>query len=119
MNQTHEMLRLRRSPPPQIAPEDDDDEIVSLEGGEESSNHLTKNNLPDRRFKGQRDLPLHEVQNPHYRRPSRGSVDEVGIHRTVDGKPDRRFQENRHLTEEDAEVQRAEYWLNKKKESQH
>ncbi len=73
---------------------------------------LTKNGKPDRRFKGQRDLPEEEVINPFYRRAAAGMVLE-GVHVTSDGTPDRRYKENRHITDEEAEIRKAELILSK------
>lgn len=113
--------------------EEEEDEVVEMsEEGEEEfpipgpqrspSNRMTKNGVPDRRFKGQRDLPDEEVTNPDYRKASVGEITEKGIHLTIDGKPDRRFLENRTISEEDAELRMAEYILSKhrgKKQAQH
>lgn len=120
MHQEH--IKLRSTPAPQShsreKPQDDfgdDDEIVSLneqpsaEGS--TGNRFTKNGVPDRRYKGQRDLPEAEVRNLDYTHPTVGSQDEEGIHRTKDGKPDRRFLENRAMSDEEAKVKQAEYFL--------
>lgn len=61
---------------------------------------LTKSGYPDRRYKGQRDLPAFE-ETIQYTKPRQGGV-AGNVHVTVDGKPDRRFKENRALSEEDA-----------------
>lgn len=61
---------------------------------------LTKSGYPDRRFRGQRDLPPQEEQNPDFHRARTGGM--IGeMHVTVDGKPDRRFKENRGLSDEE------------------
>jgi len=98
-------------------PEDEEEEIVQYVGkgpvqfrGE--SNLLTKNGKPDRRFRGQRDLPEEEVINPQYRRAASGMMLE-GVHVTSDGTPDRRYKENRHITDEEAEIRKAELILAK------
>lgn len=119
MNQTqHPQIKLRGDlgPNGNTPPEEDDDEIVSFnEEGERqgriAGNHFTKNGAPDRRYKGQRDLPEEEVRNVHYTHPAAGSVDEKGIHRTSDGKPDRRYLENRALTARQALVAQAKYLI--------
>jgi hypothetical protein len=67
---------------------------------------LTKSGYPDRRFKGQRDLPPPEEENPEFRRARTGGT--IGdVHVTIDGKPDRRFKENRGLSDEEVMSQ----WL--------
>lgn len=67
---------------------------------------LTKGGYPDRRFKGQRDLPPPEEENPEFRRARTGGT--IGdVHVTIDGKPDRRFKENRGLSDEEVNAQ----WL--------
>lgn len=61
---------------------------------------LTKAGYPDRRFRGQRDLPPPEETRPEFRRARTGPI--VGdTHLTIDGKPDRRFKENRNMTDEE------------------
>ncbi len=61
---------------------------------------LTKSGYPDRRFKGQRDLPPPEEENPDFRRARTGGT--IGdMHVTIEGKPDRRFKENRSLSDEE------------------
>ncbi len=109
---------------------EDEDELVSFVGaggrqeqfrssgrrqqaaGVEESNRLTKSGKPDRRFKGQRELPEEEVVNPHYRRANIGTVID-GVHLTTQGAPDRRFKENRNISDEDAEVLKAQLILAK------
>ena len=61
---------------------------------------VTKNGFPDRRFKGQRDLPSPEVVNPDYRRARTGGVVD-DVHVTIDGRPDRRFKENRAMSDDE------------------
>lgn len=129
MNQTHQVqptLRLRDPEPPtqsrsldrqEASDETDDNEFVQY--GSADTDHLTKMGMPDRRFKGQRDLPEESVINPAYRRPAQPFQDEEGIHRTRDGKPDRRFLENRAMPEDEAKVRQAEYFLAHRKQTQH
>jgi hypothetical protein len=112
-------------------PEDEEEELVSFVGDEgrgqtqpapapqvqsrfklRESNLLTKNGQPDRRFKGQRDLPQEEVINTQYRKASVGGV-LGGRHVTLSGAPDRRFKENRSLNEDDIEIAKAEALLEK------
>lgn len=74
-------------------------------GGE----HKTKLGTPDRRFKGQRDLPPEEVDiNPNYVRPTAGGTLPDGTHITRFGKPDLRFKENRAKDEETVLAEWAE-----------
>ncbi len=73
-------------------------------GGEQP---LTRFGLPDRRFKGQRDLEHPGIVNPDYRQARQGG-EENGRHVTLDGKPDRRFKENRALSDEEVMEQWAE-----------
>ena len=81
-------------PPPRETEEEDQNE-------EMPDRPMTKSGYPDRRYKGQRDLPPPEDANPNYQRARSGGV--VGdIHVTIDGKPDRRFKENRALSEDEA-----------------
>lgn len=113
------------------SPAEDDDDMVEMaeeEAGQEfsiprpqrpPSNRLTKTGKPDRRFKGQRDLPDEEVINPDYRRASVGGTDEQGNHLTIDGKPDRRFIENRTISDEEAEIRMAEHILAKHRNRKH
>jgi hypothetical protein len=61
---------------------------------------LTKSGYPDRRYKGQRDLPPQE-ETTQFTRARQGGM-QGNIHVTMDGKPDRRFKENRNLSEEEA-----------------
>jgi hypothetical protein len=72
--------------------------------------HLTKTGKPDRRFKGQREIPDEEIiDNPNYVQPTTAIVDEEGIHVSPKtGKPDLRFKENRGLTEEEVNRKWAE-----------
>lgn len=106
--------------PEEVGSEADDDELVSFvgEGGQptrsgvEESNRLTKSGKPDRRFKGQRELPEEEVANPYYRRANIGTVVD-GVHLTTQGAPDRRFKENRNISDEEAEVLKAQLILAK------
>ncbi len=112
-------------------PEEEEEELVSFVGAEEEeeqtqpapaqvqsrfklreSNLLTRNGQPDRRFKGQRDLPQEEVINPQYRKANVGGVI-AGRHVTLDGSPDRRFKENRSLNDDDVEIAKAEALLEK------
>lgn len=80
--------------------EEQDDEVGR--GRMTSSNQpLTKGGFPDRRYKGQRDLPPPEDPNPNFQRARTGGVVD-DMHVTIDGKPDRRFKENRGLSEEEA-----------------
>lgn len=79
----------------------------------------TKSGSPDRRYKGQRDLPDQEVQNLGYTRANVGEVTDEGIHLTLDGKPDRRFKENRAMSEEEAKIRMAEQILAKRHASRH
>jgi hypothetical protein len=61
---------------------------------------LTKSGYPDRRFKGQRDLPPPEESNADFQRARTGGM--IGqMHVTIEGKPDRRFKENRGLSDEE------------------
>lgn len=79
----------------------------------------TKTGAPDRRYKGQRDLPDMEVQNPGYTRAQVGGVTDDGMHLTLSGKPDRRFKENRSISDDEAELRMAEQILAKHKASHH
>jgi hypothetical protein len=63
---------------------------------EEEEEHITKEGAPDRRFIENRSMPA-----PPKRR------DSVGLHLTKEGKPDRRYLENQHLTEREAEIEKA------------
>ncbi len=113
-------LHLKQGPseptPQEVA---EDDELVSFVGpggrpmttGVES-NRFTKTGKPDRRFKGQRDLPDEEVINPGYRRANVGQVID-DVHLTMDGTPDRRFKENRNISDQDAEIMKANLILAK------
>lgn len=64
---------------------------------------VTKNGYPDRRFKGQRDLPPPEDRQDFTRARQGGVIGDT--HVTIDGKPDRRFKENRSLSEDEAHRQ--------------
>lgn len=80
--------------------------------GEQQAERLTKAGYPDRRFKGQRDLPPPEEINPEFRRARVGGT--VGnIHVTMTGKPDLRFKENRSVSPEEAEIRMARAILEK------
>lgn len=65
----------------------------------------TKSGYPDRRYRGQRDLPPPPQEEGGTKARTGGVVGD--IHVTIDGKPDRRFKENRHLSEEEVMSQ----WL--------
>jgi len=84
----------------------DEEEPEEVEDEEENGAHVTKSGVPDRRFKGQRDLPPAQFQHT-YRQPQQGGV-QGGIHVTLEGKPDRRFKENRNLDEEEVMRKYAE-----------
>ena len=74
---------------------------------------ISKDGTPDRRYKGQRDLP-DDIPNEGYTPAQTGGV--VGnTHITKDMKPDRRFSENRGLTEEEARVEAARIVLENEK----
>lgn len=77
------------------------------EGGEFS--HLTKLGTPDRRFKGNRELP----PPPQYQTARRMGPfqDENGRIITKDGKPDRRFKGQRDISDQEAAVLQAEFVL--------
>lgn len=79
----------------------------------------TKSGAPDRRYKGQRDLPDQEVQNPGYTKARVGGQAEDGVHLTVSGKPDRRFKENRSMSDTEAELRMAEQIIAKHQSSRH
>lgn len=112
MPQAQGSIRLREE---RISNPEIETEEVSFQGdGSDESNHMTKNGTPDRRYKGQRDLPESEVVNPDYRHATTASVVTEGFHATKAGKPDRRFLENRALSEDEAEVMMAEHILNSK-----
>lgn len=66
----------------------------------------TKTGYPDRRFKGQRDLPPPQEEATTPRARTGGVLGNQ--HVTIDGKPDRRFKENRALSEEEAHRQWVE-----------
>jgi hypothetical protein len=91
----------------------DEDVLKALEDSDEEQQSaqetpLTKTGRPDRRFRGQRDVPLEEVINPHYIRPKTGGTLKDGTHITMSGKPDRRFKENRSKPEEQVMSEWAE-----------
>ena len=68
---------------------------------------LTKSGYPDRRYKGQRDLPPPEMEEDRLQRARTGGM--IGdIPVTIEGKPDRRFKENRGLSEEELMAKWAE-----------
>jgi hypothetical protein len=68
---------------------------------------LTKSGYPDRRFRGQRDLPPPEPEQDQMQRARTGGV--IGnMHVTIEGKPDRRFKENRGLSDEEVMARWAE-----------
>ncbi len=68
---------------------------------------VTKSGYPDRRYKGQRDLPPPEEQSSDFQRARTGGV--IGnMHVTIEGKPDRRFKENRGLSDEEVMARWAE-----------
>ena len=77
----------------------DDLGITMRTSGRETVERSTRLGHPDRRIKGQRDLPG-PILNSNYT-PARtgGVIDD--IHVTLDGKPDRRFKENRGISEEE------------------
>lgn len=106
-------VQLKQPPLPKFEQEeaprysgDEDEEVSLLDNAQEESNHFTKNGKPDRRYKGQRDLPDEQVINPGYRRASTAHVVQ-GVHVTKDGSPDRRYKENRTISDEEAEVMKA------------
>lgn len=70
------------------------------QGGDWRTQPLTKSGHPDRRYRGQRDLPPPEA-NQGFTRARQGGM-AGDIHVTIDGKPDRRFKENRNMSEEEA-----------------
>lgn len=74
-------------------------------GGEaETLSPTTRSGYPDRRFKGQRDLPPpQEAEQRDQRARTGGTVGDV--HVTINGKPDKRFKENRGLSEEEVMAQ--------------
>ena len=80
------------------------------EGEEEQYDHITqpttKSGFPDRRFKGQRDLPPPTPEEVVGRARTGGTIGDV--HVTIDGKPDRRFKENRSLSDEEVMAQWAD-----------
>lgn len=87
----------------EVAEEIDEDVLKVLNGdGEEevAQEKLTKLGKPDRRFKGQRDIPEEQIINPKYIKPKTGGTLKDGTHITMVGKPDRRFRENRGKPEE-------------------
>lgn len=89
--------------PPREREQEEEDEVQPRGNGQ---GPLTKSGYPDRRFKGQRDLPPPVEENPDFRRARSGGV--IGdMHVTIDGKPDRRFKENRGLSDEEVMSQ----WL--------
>jgi len=79
----------------------------AMQPQEQQTQPLTKSGYPDRRFKGQRDLPPQEEGIP-YRPASKGEVIN-GIHYDMNGRPDLRYKENRGLTEEDIARLQLEY----------
>ena len=80
-------------------------EIVRATERDGNLDRLTRNGAPDRRYKGQRDLPEEAVKNPYYTHAAVGGI--VGdTHVTRDGAPDRRFKKNRALSEEEARIER-------------
>lgn len=79
-----------------------------------SGEHLTKIGTPDRRFKGQRDLP-DPVLNPNYQKPTKTmQFDAEGHLLTKDGKPDRRFKGAREMSDEEVEIAQAKWILEQK-----
>lgn len=89
--------------PKEEVEEIDEDVLKVLNGdGEEevAQGRLTKLGKPDRRFKGQRDIPEEQIINPKYIKPKTGGTLKDGTHITMVGKPDRRFRENRGKPEE-------------------
>lgn len=85
-----------------VVEEIDEDVLKVLNGDEEgvAQERLTKLGKPDRRFKGQRDIPEEQIINQKYVRPKTGGTLKDGTHITITGKPDRRFRENRGKPEE-------------------
>jgi len=68
---------------------------------------LTKSGYPDRRYRGQRDLPPPEMEEERVQRArTGGKIGDVPV--TIEGKPDRRFKENRALSEEELMAKWAE-----------
>lgn len=92
------------TPPQQLQPE------FQVQEGEETQDHITqpitKSGYPDRRFKGQRDLPPPALEIIEPRARTGGTIGDVHI--TIDGKPDRRFKENRGLSDEEVMAQWAD-----------
>ncbi len=75
--------------------------------GMQGEGPLTKSGYPDRRFRGQRDLPPPEPEQQQMQRARTGGV--IGdMHVTIEGKPDRRFKENRGLSDEEVMARWAE-----------
>jgi hypothetical protein len=90
--------RSQEDPPIDREPDNDHGITMGPDRQPEPLERRTRMGTPDRRFKGQRDLP--EPRLGDYK-PARtgGVVDEV--HVTLDGRPDRRFKENRSLSDEE------------------
>lgn len=97
-----------------------EDEIVSLNNSAitAADQHFTRNGFPDRRYRGQRDIPEESVTNPNYTKQSQGMEDASGTHRTINGKPDRRFLENRAMSETEAQIEQARLFLEQHQKDQ-
>lgn len=80
-----------------------------LQQVQEDGSHLTKQGTPDRRFKGNRELP----PPPEFPTANRMGPfqDENGRIITKDGKPDRRFKGQRDISDTEAAILQAEYVL--------
>lgn len=90
---------LRTMPPQRGIREEEEDENREEEVDDRKGQQpTTKSGYPDRRFKGQRDLPPPPTVDVQRARTG-GTVGDV--HVTIDGKPDRRFKENRGLSDEE------------------
>lgn len=114
--------RVTRPPEPEVAEElldhipegsDGGDEGQDIRKGRMSSyggdERLTRFGTPDRRFKGQRDLPPPNlINNPNYRRARRGGALADGTPITLSGAPDRRFKENRGKSDEQIRAEWAD-----------
>lgn len=85
---------INQPPPPRFS------QVPEAEGGP-----LTKTGYPDRRFKGQRDLPPPDSERKQRARTG-GTIGDIPV--TIEGKPDRRFKENRGLSEEELMAKWAE-----------
>ena len=76
--------------------EEDDQEAEIID---RTQGPITKSGYPDRRFKGQRDLPPPPEEERGVRARTGGVLGDMPV--TIDGKPDRRFKANRALSEEE------------------